>query len=426
MSSSTRTVLESSRISSIGLDCALYGVSAVVALVIAASSTFVTHQLWALPATASYLAAAVTSGFLARASTGWRESTVLRIRVGVATGVLVGSVLFPLALAVILRAERGPAFTHDEVITTERAGASLLQAASPYDHSSTPADAQPRRFPYLPLMALVGLPRAVWPTAALADARVCFFVLATLVGAWALHAWPAWSPTKLRALQVVVLLPIGALSVVAGGNDLLVLMVMLLGLVFHREGLAGRCAVVVSCAGLLKATSWPLWLVLAATELRRGSSLRVVGGYSMLPAGVTAMLVWDSDGLVADTMLFPLGFVDRVAVREPLALQELSWQAGLMGATGLIGVGFLICGAIVTVAWMTKTTTWPGSMKLSPTSLVAMAAALLTGCALLAVGPARPGLWAYALDLAAWSILFNVGWNGPVRPRNRGPGDQEV
>lgn len=396
----------------------------------ATSSTFVTHRLWAGMSVGVYAFAAVAAWLTHER---WPERRT-RIRVGVSLFVLLGTVIAPLGLAVVLRATSGSEFTHDETITTERAGVSLIQGSSPYAHGATPEGAQPRRFPYLPLMALHGLPRAMAPSWIWSDARVVFCLVALLLVGSALLLWPGSVEARLRAFQVTLLLPTAAMCAVAGGDDLPVLALMLLALVLKATERRAACAVAVSCAALMKATAWPLWLILAATELNRaratgelaarptvsvGPARRsgaemgprttrwALAAYLLLPLAMAAAVMWDGSGLIGDTMLFPLGLVDRVpndTVTQWQAIRNI--DAGLSRLAGL-----LLVAAAAGVAVRLATT--PRRPNPDPSAMAALLASVVT-CTALAVAPARPGLWAYPLELALWGLLLPSNWNAEL------------
>lgn len=404
-----------------GLDALLHGGSLGFAIVVATTSGLTTHRLWAMVAAPAYALGLAASLWLARAAPFRTPSSLERARARVLAAVLVGAVILPLAVAVVLRAERGVAFTHDEVITTERAAVSLLHGDSPYDHSTTPADAEPRRFPYLPLMATFGVPRAVAPSWGVADARLWFLLASVVLVASALAAWSPPASRAIRVVQVTFALPTSAMGAVAGGHDLVVQAAMLLALAMLHRGSPAGAALAASCAGLLKATAWPLWIVLAVPWVAgacrgvpsdRHSGCRAAGcGLAILPAGLLAMLAWDGPGLLADTVLFPMGLADRQASSHPATWQDLALRLGhgadlaqrgtwLAAAAAAVAVGAVLAGGHG--GERLRTVLRPGTARRA-----AVGAAALSGCILLVAGPsARPGLLAYPLCLLAWGGLL--------------------
>src|SRR5262249_60797054 len=101
----------------------------------------------------------------------------------------------------------------------------VLRGRDPYSAhlgSSELAGREPsiaQHFPYLPGMAAFGLPRALLGKAWWTDARIFFALVTALAAAAALWSWPAPAEQRLRALQVLLVLPTGALVLVAGGAD---------------------------------------------------------------------------------------------------------------------------------------------------------------------------------------------------------------
>lgn len=397
-------------------DALLYGGSLGFTVLVVTGSSVVTHRLWAGLATVAYGAGAAGCAVLAWRRRSIEPRALSRARAVILGVVVGGAVLLPLAVAVALRDLVGPAFTHDEVLTTERAGASLLEGASPYDHTSTPADAEPRRFPYLPLMAAFGLPRALSPAPAVTDARVWFLAVALAVAGAALVIWAPTPEVTIRVVQLTVALPTGAMGAVAGGHDLVVLSLMLASLGLHRAGRLGGSALVASLAGLLKATAWPLWIALGARWAlsgRRTQSGRAIGlRLAVLPAGLAAMAVWDGPGLFADTILFPLGGLSRVALRRSPEWADVVPEAHSAVMLALAGMAILTAVAILLTAVL------GGS-----TSSIARAAASIAAAGVLLAGPAaRPGLLLYPALLAMWSFLLARPLSGAGRTREIGGG----
>ncbi len=106
-----------------------------------------------------------------------------------------------------------------EVVTVEVGGQDLVHGQDPYHplvrlpHAvryHAPGEPDFAGFlPYLPLMAVAGIPSEIWPNNGLSDARI-FFCLTTLaVAAVALYLCRADGRRKIRALQALIILPAG-------------------------------------------------------------------------------------------------------------------------------------------------------------------------------------------------------------------------
>ncbi|GAB3949953.1 hypothetical protein GCM10027614_49560 [Micromonospora vulcania] len=140
--------------------------------------------------------------------------------------------LLPLLWQSIERAAGRTDRAQEEVLVVEQAGSRLLEHGTPYLGHDAIASLPPGEqllgyTPYQPGMALFGLPRALidtWWT----DARVWFAVataLALALAVAALRTTPATanSPrggTLLRGIQAATVLPICALTLATGGDDL--------------------------------------------------------------------------------------------------------------------------------------------------------------------------------------------------------------
>ncbi|MER5217579.1 hypothetical protein ABT063_45475 [Streptomyces sp. NPDC002838] len=193
------------------------------------------HQVWGACAAVGYGTAAVIAH---RASRPWG-----RLSAAVAA---TGSVLIPL-LFLVAHGSR-----QMEVEVVERAGGLLLDSGSPY--VADPAELRDYN-PYLPGMALFGLPRAVLGESPLADARLWFaavflgaMALAAVVflGAMALAAVVFLSPRGTRGstsrpstgsvLLWLAAAPAVALPLAVGGVDLPVIGLMCLALALAGRG----------------------------------------------------------------------------------------------------------------------------------------------------------------------------------------------
>src|SRR5690242_8996917 len=193
-------------------DLGLYALSTVFALVTALSSTLGPHRGWGTIAVFGYAAATlcVLVQFAARRGRGTL------------------TVLTWLAVAIVpllLEAARGEA--QEEVIVVERAGQRLLDTGTPYlDRAAIAALPPDERLlgyvPYQPGMALFGLPRALAGAHWWTDARVWFALVTAVVLAAALAVVRARASDAalVRAFQSATVLPICALTLAVGGDDL--------------------------------------------------------------------------------------------------------------------------------------------------------------------------------------------------------------
>lgn len=311
-----------------------------------------THRVWGVCAAVGYTAAAVAARVLPR-------PRAVRVPVVLA---LAGAVVLPLLLLVLT----GQAQSEVDVI--ERSGRLLYATGTPY------LDA-PRRVeeytPYLPGMALLGMPRALlgehgWAALYFGDARVwCAAVfLACLVASRAVvrQRRPGGSAhvrshvgshvrdgdTRFAAVTAVLIAsPVVALPLCVSGVDLPLAGLCVLAIAFAVRGRPVAAGLVLAAACSLKWTAWPaIPVVVALLGCAWGArpALRCAG---TAVAG-TALLVLPSallspGPMVEQVLAFPTG-------RGELATPATSRLPGRLlaeqGATGwAVAVTLLLCGA---------------------------------------------------------------------------------
>ncbi|MGW5667517.1 glycosyltransferase 87 family protein [Micromonospora sp. NPDC003776] len=306
----------------LALDLGLYAVSAVFAGITAATSTLMPHRAWGSLAAIGYLLAAllVAGQLLTRHRRPGTALAGLPARWTVAAFAWAATALLPIVAQSVQRAAGRADRAQEEVMVVERAGIRLVEHGTPYlGHDAIaalpPAEQLLGYTPYQPGMALFGLPRALtaaWWT----DARVWFALVTALVLAAAvatLRAAPSPDAPRrdaavLRGVQAATVLPICALTLATGGDDLPVLALCLLALALAAAGRPGRAGVAVGVAGALKLFAWPVALVLVCWAVTRRAGLRTALGALGLPvvALLPALLV-DRDALVENVLRFPLG-----------------------------------------------------------------------------------------------------------------------
>jgi Glycosyltransferase family 87 len=390
------------------VDALLYAAAAIFALRVLGTSSMLRNLTWADLAWPAYTAGAVAA--LALATRG--RAQLLRARLALAAAVFVGAVVVPLAVEVQWRTEpaRAPAsalhpYGASEVVVTEGAARALLRGGDPYAVRFTSPELARRspstadHFPYLPGMIAFGVPRALVPATALSDARL-FFLAATVAAALvAVRRWRAPPERRLRALQVLLVLPTGAAALATGGDDVPVLALCLLALVLLDSGRHSGAAWTAAGAALLKLTAWPLLLALAVASPRR----------SRLPLGAVACVVLAAAtagpaDFVDDVLLFPTGLANLPSPAATTTLgsmmiapvSESSYRAG---AT----VALLAAAALVAVC---SSRALARRAQVGAAEVAAAAGAVLL--ALIVLSPvARAGYLVYPLDLFAWSVLLH-------------------
>ncbi|MEV7611721.1 hypothetical protein [Streptomyces sp. NPDC089799] len=263
------------------------------------------HRLWGWCAGAGYLAAAC--------------ATVLRRPRAALGSALLGAVAVPLLYLVLTGQGQS------EVAVIERSGRLLLESGSPYvDGPERVADYDP----YLPGMALLGLPRAVlgtdgWVPRLLGDARI-WCAAALFGGMWGgrrlLGGYGAGTRgSGIRgAAPALVASPVVALPLAVSGVDLPLAGLCCLALAAAAAGRPVLAGAVLAGVCALKWTAWPAVpvavVLLAAVHGRRAAvrcGVPAVAGTAVL---VLPAVLLQPHELVRQVFAFPTG---RAGVPTP-------------------------------------------------------------------------------------------------------------
>ncbi|WP_328750774.1 glycosyltransferase 87 family protein [Streptomyces sp. NBC_00285] len=364
------------------------------ALTLAVTTGLGPHRVWGSCAAAGYATAAVlTLG----GDRSWRRAG--------AVAALVGAVVVPLVVLVVSGAAQS------EVGVVERSGDLLLHSGSPY----LPDPVRTVDFnPYLPGMALFGLPRALFGAGPLTDARVWFcaaflacMVFAARRPAGASRPRPS-SVGPATAVASLAAFPAVALPLAVGGVDLPVVGLMCLGLALAgRRGSGTAAGLAMGAAAALKWTAWPLLpvgLVLLAVTTGRRTTLRAaVAALSVAVPAVLPVALADRHAFVEHVVLFPLG---EGGVRSPAT----SPLPGHLLAAHVPGGSVLATVALVAAALGMAL-----SLLIRPPRTVRAAADRLAvglGLAICLMPATRFGYLVLPLVLAAW---FRLPWSPAVR-----------
>lgn len=390
-------------------DLTLYAGSAGFAAVTTLTSALDPHRAWGGVATAGYLAAAiaVTAQLLIWRRRPGSPLAGLPTRWAVTGLAAAATVLLPMIWQSVERAGGRADRAQEEVVVVEESGRRLVETGSPYLSHDAIAALPPSEqllgyTPYQPGMALFGLPRAAVDTA-LTDARV-WFALAT-AGTLVLAARTLWragtfDPYQpgggiLRGVQAATVLPISALTLATGGDDLPVLALCLLALTLAAGGRPGRAGVAVGLAAALKLFAWPVAVVLVVWGAARRSGRRVLAGALGLPAVVLLpILLVDRDALIENVLRFPLGqglVASPAQSPFPGHLIASALPAGRLLAVGsLLAVGLAIA---IRLAYRPPRTAAAASLVCGYGLLVA----------LLLMPTSRFGYLLYPLAFLAWA-----------------------
>ncbi|HEY1331391.1 MAG TPA: hypothetical protein VGH10_07960 [Actinomycetota bacterium] len=388
-------------------DAGLYGGSALFALGAALAASIPLYREWGRLAAPAYAVAAIIAALLAV-----RGTAGVRVRTWLAVAVFVLAALVPLATEATWRANTGAGLhVQSEAIVTEQAARALIRGRDPYAASFVrgPLAARPAatatHFPYLPGMLVFGVPRALDGTSPLSDARV-WFALGTLLAAWiALRAWRGPPPARLRAGQVLLALPTGALLMATGGDDLPVLALLLLSFVlFDADGAsAAGSGAVAGAASALKQPGWVAVPFLAVAAWRRGGrreGVRFLATWAAIALPLTvAFAAWNPSAFVEDAIRFPLGIGQgRSAAGTPTLGSALT--DAMPGLRGPLTVTFAAIVAATAVLLL---------IRLRPASAAAAAGAcgVTLAVALVLAPAARIGYAVYPINLLTWAWLLN-------------------
>ncbi|MGW1198629.1 glycosyltransferase 87 family protein [Streptomyces sp. NPDC002536] len=365
-------------------------------------STLPTHRTWGLCAAVGYVLAALAAWWLP----GRRAGSVS------AALALTGAVAVPLLFLLHSGAQQA------EVGVIERSTAQLLGTGSPYSPDpQSVADYNP----YLPGMALLGLPRAVLgdgsPVAqALGDARLwCAVAFLGCLAAGRAVLRPAGGPraggtdgvSYGTAVTWLVASPVVALPLCVSGVDLPLTGVCCLALALAVRGRAVGAGVALALACSFKWTAWPALPVALAALVCLYGGRAAVRCLVVAGAGAAALIVPSAlltPGAMAEHVLaFPTG---RGAVPTPAGSPLPGHLLAGLGTAGWLAAVVLLGGAAVAVAV---------SLVVRPPAGVAACAdrlALGLTAAFLLAPAGRFGYLALPVVLVVWTRLAS----GP-RPR---------
>jgi hypothetical protein len=392
------------------------------------------QRVWAAWALPIYLVAAFTTLGLRAFGSGvsGRARTVLMATI--AGFVVAGATVLPLARFVMIRSRTGPGTAvQSEAIMVEEGAIALVGGRDPYAASfeRTPLGQWPPgtelHYPYPPGSLLFGLPRAVFGSSPLTDARVLMtlFTLVVVAGAMAILRPP---PNALIVVGLVLFaLPTGARYIVGGGTDLPSLGLMLLSLsLFARDrtvaaGLAAGFAVGVKHLAL------PLVLCLAIAAYQ-GGGRRAAGRVVLASLGPLAIMIapfvaWSPSVFVDDVVRFPLGLShDPTIARSPTLGGTLAAVTPVPRAWITV---VLFLAVVVTIGVMGLRRSGPG-LHASPT--VANTTALLTVLLVVTATAGRWGYLIYPINLLLWARVLARS-SRTARPvaemRSREPGRED-
>jgi len=413
-------------------DAVLYAASAVFAGATAEFSTISLYRVWGEMTIGPYLVAAVLSILIARRRThvssaslapavpdrgpgvdgGSRTRRWGAARIWLFCFVLAGAMLLPLSIEVALRSEGSPA-THvqPEVVVIQQAADRMAHGMDPYHaavidgHEVSAVPGEPGYeafFPYLPLMAIFGLPASTGAPAGLTDARIFFSLVTLLVVIGALAMCRAPGESKVRTLQFLTVLPTAALPLATGGDDLPIVAFLLLAMVLAQRRRPAMSGLVLGVVSAMKFTAWPLAaLALFAARDRKGNravgrmmlGMVVVAGPAVVP-----FILRDPRTFFANVILFPLGISGITSpAASPLPGHVLVTAFPLLHL--VLPLSVALVGGLLLVRYLTQ---HPPTTAAKVTSL----AGWVMLVAILVAPTTRTGYLLYPIDFFIWAYMF--------------------
>jgi hypothetical protein len=331
-------------------DAVLYGLSAVFAAITAFTSTLLPHRAWGEIAWWGYAAAFLIT------------LVVLR-RLLLTFVVFAAATLVPLITQAVQRAGGRTDRAQEEVLVVEQMGRRLLHTGTPYldrpDIAALPAEDRLLGYsPYQPGMSIFGIPRALFANHWWTDARVWFAVATVVALLWTLRllAGLIAPPGLVLVAQSVAILPICALTLTTGGDDLPVVSLSLLAMAFtarHRWAAAG---IAIGLAGALKLFALPAALVLVVLAWRasgrRGAGLFAAGAFGLPILVMLPALAVAPSAFVENVLRFPAGHgLVTSPAQSPLPGQLI---ASSIGAGRTIALSLLLAAGIAIGVWLLR------------------------------------------------------------------------
>lgn len=430
-----------------GRDAFLYWCSALFAGIAALAMGIPLYRQWGQMAVGPYAAAAVLmtvvavrgriagsapgsrlgpdgAGPVPRPATGGRRWKVARVIAFLI--VLFGATIVPLTMEVIWRTEGNAALhVQPEVIVVEQAGDRAAHGKDPYrvvdrnGHILIHEHTEPiyeLYYPYLPGMVIFGFSTGSRVEARLTDARIQFLLFTAVITLLALSRLRPPTDARVRALQILTVLPTAALPLATGGDDMPVVALMLLGLVALQRRRPFLGGLALGAASSLKFTAWPLVLlaVWAATDRQRRKAMGwyVAGVVLVMGPVVLPVALSNPSAFVDNVVRFPLGLAG-VSSPAASALPGHILVAALPGIHRAYVVAIVIVGGALLVWRLVR----------RPPADAAEVATLSAWVMLIAImlAPAtRVGYLLYPINLFVWAWMLRQADEPDMSPSGGG------
>ena len=281
----------------------------------------------------------------------WRTHRTRGVDVALAVMVC-GAILFPLLWLI------AHGYGEPEVGVVATSAKDLIHDGTPYPSAQAlAATTDPNAYnPYLPLMAVFGVPQALLGHGVLTDPRVWFGAVFLATFAVALRI--AGARDSVRWALLLTASPIISFELCVGGTDVPMVAFMCLGFaLLWREQVTNPipAALAFGIASSMKATAWPA-LVVAFALLYVRDGKRVAWRFAAVAVSVVVVIVGPfavlkPGSLVKNTILFPLGLASVKSQADSPLLGHVLAQTGVLGHTIvvilLVGSGLAIAVSLV-------------------------------------------------------------------------------
>lgn len=380
----------------------IFAVSAAYGIGVAVVSSTYVHQTWGTIAACGYALATAA----ALIPTRHRASADISLALAFCGGLVV-----PLCW-LVARGLRQP-----EVSVIARSGASLLHHGTPYPSAATlAATTDPNAYnPYLPVMSLFGVPRAL-ADSPFTDPRIWFTLVFALVFWLALRQAGAQDPSRWTVL--VTGCPVIAFTLATGGDDAPMVAFLCLGFACLYRPEPVKAGLALGIAAAMKATAWPA-LAVAIALLAATAGRRAVVRFTLTAAAVVAVcagpfLALHPKAFIENTVQFPLGLARVISAAASPLPGHLIAETGHVGHT-IVVVVLALAGLAIAA-----------SLVFRPPRTVPQAMCLLAGAMTLMflLAPStRYGYFIYPLTLVIWLVAAMAGRPEPVAGVPPGPGE---
>jgi hypothetical protein len=298
-----------------------------------------------------------------------------------------------------------------DALVVARSGVLLLHHGTPYLGTAALASGGWLAYnPYLPVMAVFGLPKALGLPGFLADPRP-WLAAATFLLLWATFRISRISRigkipvTPLGLAALAISSPVMAFPLAEGITDppVIALTALALALLIRFGGGDWRPAVVLGVVCAVKYTAWPALAVLIVMVMVRDGgraavrfTVTALGTAIGLTVALAPAGIWHPAAIVANTVAYPLGLTDA---RSPAASPLPGHLLATLGPAGhAAAIALLFAAGAALVAWLV---TAPPRTPAEAANRIALG---LT--ALFALSPAtRFGYFCYPLALYGWMVL---------------------